>query len=82
MLGVPIIGQLSYMQNTQAPLQCVVALNQGGVTALRPLGRTDAYMCFIRQVHGPLYFGYDGERKLLYSIISEFGDQVTQSVPF
>jgi hypothetical protein len=79
--GAPIIGSLPHMQNTSAPLLCVLVLKQGKRTVLRRLNRTEAYKRVIRQVVNPAYFG-ETDRQSVFSAISEFGDEVTRHCPF
>lgn len=79
--GLPIVGELPQRLNTTAPLGCVLLIKQSDKTALRRLDRVDAYLRFMRQIISPAYMGQD-DRRAVYSLISEFSDEVTAAVPF
>jgi hypothetical protein len=79
--GVPILGGLPQRRNATAPLSCVFALKQGKETRVRPLNRVEAYLRFIRQVISPAFLGQT-DRQALFSLMADFADEVTGTVPF
>jgi hypothetical protein len=81
MEGVPIIGGFGKRLNAAAPLACVLLLKQSKRTAVRRLNRTEAYIRFMRQVITPAYVGQTN-RRAIYSLITEFTDEVTRAIPF
>jgi hypothetical protein len=79
--GVPIIGGFSSRLNMASTLGCVLLLKQSKRTAARRLHRTEAYIRFMRQTITPAYVGQT-DRRAIYSLITEFSDEVTKATPF
>ena len=79
--SVPILGDLPLRLNTSAPLASVQLLKQSKRTAVRRLGRKEAYLRFIYQVINPAYFG-DTNNHAILSLITEFADEITKVTPF
>ncbi|UCB44008.1 MAG: hypothetical protein JSV77_05065 [Dehalococcoidales bacterium] len=79
--GVPFVGGAGRWLNVTAPLGCVLLLKQSQKTAVRHLDRMEAYLRFMRQIIAPAYIGQAGRREI-FSMIAEFADEVTRTVPF
>lgn len=79
--GVPIIGGFPQSRNLAVPLSCVLLLKKSKRTAVRPVGRMEAYQRFLLQVISPAHFGLN-DRQALLSLIAEFSDEVGRTTPF
>jgi hypothetical protein len=79
--SAPILGELPFTINTIAPLSGVFLLKQSKRTAVRRLGRMEAYLRFLYQIITPAYFKETGTRAIV-SLIEEFADEVTRATPF
>jgi hypothetical protein len=79
--SVPIFGELPFRLNTSVPLARVLMLKQSQRTAVRRLGRKEAYLRFMYQIINPAHFGQTNKRAV-FSLIDEFTDEVTRVTPF
>jgi hypothetical protein len=79
--SAPILGELPFTINTVAPLCCVFLLKQSQRTAVRRVGRMEAYLRFLNQIISPAYFKETNTRAIV-SLIEEFADEVTRATPF
>jgi hypothetical protein len=79
--GIPIIGDLPHRLNVTAPLRAVLLLAQGKRTSVRRLDRMEAYVRFMRQIVCPAFIG-QMDRRAIYSMIVDFSNEATQTVPF
>jgi hypothetical protein len=79
--SAPIFGELPFRTNTIAPLSSVLLLKQSRRTALRRLGRLEAYLRFLHQVVSPAGFNNHDTRTTI-SIMDSFADMVTRTTPF
>ncbi len=79
--GIPIIGELPHRLNVTAPLRAVLLLRQGKRTSISRLRRMEAYVRFMRQIACPAFIG-QMDKRAIYSMIVDFSNEVTQTVPF
>lgn len=79
--GVPIIGGFRHSLNCTVPLRGVLLIKQSKRTAVRDLGRTEAYLRFMRQIVAPAYIGQK-DKRAVYFVMAEFADEITKVVPF
>jgi hypothetical protein len=78
--SAPIIGGFPSRWDISAPLRSILLLKKGVRTQARPLGRTEAYLQFLRQIITPVYIGQRDSRAV-YSLMAEFSDEITRAVP-
>jgi hypothetical protein len=67
--------------NTIVPLSGVFLLKQSKRTAVRRLGRMEAYLRFMYQIITPMSFK-EPKTRAIVSLIEEFADEVTRATPF
>jgi hypothetical protein len=71
---------LSKRLNVSAPLRVILLLKQGKCTSLRRLNQMEAYVRFMRQIANPAFIG-QMDRRAVYSLISDFSNEVTEATP-
>jgi len=76
----PFLGKFPSKRSLKAPLRYILQLKQGNKTGLRRIDRSEAYLKFMRQIITPAYIGQKDKRAIL-SLMSEFSDEITRSVP-
>lgn len=78
--SAPMLGRFPSRQGITAPLISVLFLKKGSRTQVNPIGKTDAYLKFMRQVITPAYIGQK-DRREVYSLIADFSNEITGAVP-
>jgi hypothetical protein len=78
--NAPFLGRVSSGRNIKAPLRCIFLLKKGSETLIRNMDRAEAYLRLMRQIITPAYIGQKDKRAVL-SLMSEFSDVLTKSVP-
>ncbi|KPJ66689.1 MAG: hypothetical protein AMJ43_07360 [Coxiella sp. DG_40] len=79
--GAPIVGGTSSRLNISAPLRCILLLKRSNKTKLNHLGKTEAYLRFMRQIITPAYIG-QRRGKDVFSLMADFSTELVTATSF